>query len=139
MAGLPVQLDDIRALEEALHRPEVRRSRAAVEALLADGFFEFGASGTTYRRAETIELLCEEDDAPDDGALEATDFALTPISPDAVLLTYRTVRRGGDGSERRALRSSIWKRTAGRWQMLFHQGTPTDRPPEGAEALPGNG
>ncbi|RDL51221.1 hypothetical protein BLJAPNOD_02353 [Ensifer sp. M14] len=125
MADRTVQIDEIRALEEALHRPEVRRSRTAVEALLAQGFVEFGASGTRYHRAEMIELLCEEDDTPADGVLEATDFALTPISPDAVLLIYRTVRKGSDGSEKRALRSSIWKRNAGRWQMLFHQGTLT--------------
>lgn len=134
MADLPVQLDDIRALEEALHRPEVRRSRAAVEALLAERFMEFGASGTTYHRAETIELLCEEDDEPDEGELEATDFALTPICSDAVLLTYRTIRRAGDGSQRQALRSSIWKRTAGRWQMLFHQGTLTSATVSTAES-----
>lgn len=125
MAKLTVLIDEIRALEEALHRPEVRRSRPAVKALLADGFVEFGASGTRYHRAEMIELLCDADDATDDGQLEATDFALTQISSDAVLLTYKTVRRAGDGSERQALRSSIWRRTAGRWQMLFHQGTLT--------------
>lgn len=118
-------IDEIRALEEALHRPEVRRSRAAVEALLAREFVEFGASGTQYGRAEMIELLCAEGDEPDDGGLQATDFALTPISSDSVLLTYRTVRKESDGSQRRALRSSIWKQTAGRWQMLFHQGTLT--------------
>lgn len=103
----------------------MHRSRTAVEALLAEGFVEFGASGTTYHRAEMIELLCDEDDAPADGELKATDFSLTPISSDAVLLTYRTIRRGREGSERQALRSSIWKRTEGHWQMLFHQGTLT--------------
>ncbi|MGF6174354.1 DUF4440 domain-containing protein [Ensifer sp. 4252] len=125
MANSTVLIDEIRALEEALHRPEVRRSRTAVEALLAEGFVEFGASGTRYHRAEMIELLCDEDDEPADGELEATDFSLMPISSDAVLLTYRTVRRGSDGPERQALRSSIWKRTGERWQMLFHQGTLT--------------
>lgn len=123
MAERTVLTDEIRALEEALHRPDVRRSRTAVEALLAEDFVEFGASGTRYDRAEMIELLDAEVDEPDDGELKATDFSLTTISVDAVLLTYRTVRKGRDGSQREALRSSIWTRKAGRWQMLFHQGT----------------
>ena len=122
-------IDDIRALEEALHRPEIRRSRAAVEALLADGFTEFGSSGTVYSRAETIALLTEDegDDAGDD-VLWAGDYALTPISADAVLLTYRTRRTAGDGSERHALRSSLWTHDGHRWRMLFHQGTLTPPP-----------
>ncbi|WP_280137620.1 DUF4440 domain-containing protein [Ensifer sp. Root127] len=70
----------MRALEEALHRPELRRSRAAVEVLLAEGFVEFGASGTKYHRAEMIDLLSEEDDDPAGDELRATDFSLTRIS-----------------------------------------------------------
>jgi hypothetical protein len=48
-----VALADIRALEEALHRTDVRGSRTAVEALLADGFVEFGvrAQSMTARRS----------------------------------------------------------------------------------------
>jgi hypothetical protein len=123
MIGFTVPIDDIRTLEEALHRPEVRRSREAVEALLAEGFVEFGSSGTIYRREETIALLAEEEDGADDGALEAGDYCLKPISDDAVLLTYRTRRTSRDGSARHVLRSSIWKHDGRRWQMLFHQGT----------------
>lgn len=90
-------LTEIRMHEEALHRPEIRRSRAAVEALLAEGFVEFGASGTVYHRAEIIELLLQEDEA-DGGKLLTDDYRLTAIAPDAVLLTYRTHRVEGDGS-----------------------------------------
>jgi hypothetical protein len=126
MPPLP-HLDDIRALEEALHRTEVRRSRTALEDLLAQGFVEFGASGTVYHRAEIIDLLLEEDDEGD-GELRTDDYRLTAISPDAVLLTYRTQRIEADGSERHALRSSIWKWDGTKWQMLFHQGTVTRSP-----------
>ena len=45
MKNLPELLNEIRSLEEALHRPEIRRSRKAVEGLLAEGFVEFGSSG----------------------------------------------------------------------------------------------
>ncbi|QWW69826.1 DUF4440 domain-containing protein [Rhizobium sp. WYJ-E13] len=116
--------EDIRALEEALHRPEIRRSRQALEALLADGFLEFGASGRVYRRDVMIELLLQEEGSADDSELHSDDYALTPISTDAVLLTYRTWRRQAYGAERHVLRSSIWKHDRQRWQILFHQGTP---------------
>jgi len=126
MSPRTISLDEIRALEEALHRPDIRRSREAVENLLAQGFVEFGSSGTVYHRAETIALLAEEeDDDADDGSLQADDYALTRVAADAVLLTYRTIRTGADGSKRHVLRSSIWKHDGKRWQMLFHQGTLT--------------
>ncbi|HEV7308770.1 DUF4440 domain-containing protein [Ensifer sp.] len=116
------ELSEIRALEEALHRPEVRGSRAALEDLLAEGFVEFGASGTVYLRAEIIDLLMQEDET-DVAEIRTADYRLTPISPGAVLLTYRTHRIEADGSERHALRSSIWTWDGAKWRMLFHQGT----------------
>lgn len=123
---LPDLLEEIRSVEEALHRPAVRRSREALERLLAEGFVEFGSSGAVYQRAPLIDRLQEEESEEESrDALKACDYALTPISADAVLLTYRTHHKESDGSERHVLRSSIWKRTDGRWQMLFHQGTPT--------------
>jgi hypothetical protein len=114
-------LAEIRALEERLHQPSVRRSREAVEALLAEGFVEFGASGRVYDRAEIIELLVSEAEE-DDGDLTSSDYSLRPVSPDVVLLTYRTRRILG-GNVRLCLRSSIWTHDGSRWKMLFHQGT----------------
>lgn len=116
------ELADIQSLEEALHRPEVRRSRDALEALLAVGFVEFGASGTVYNRATIIDLLMQEDGSGNDD-LRTTNYALTSISNDAMLLTYESERTQNDGSKRHVLRSSVWKRNGDRWQMLFHQGT----------------
>lgn len=118
-------LSEIRALERSLHRPEVRHSRALLEALLGEGFVEFGASGTVYERDEIIDLMLVEEPDDDPDTLQSDDYALTIIAPDAVLLTYKTCRRQPDGSERAALRSSIWKKTGASWQMLFHQGTLT--------------
>lgn len=115
-------LEEIRSLEEALYRPEIRRSREAVEDLLAEGFMEFGASGRVYERATIIDQLAEQSD-DNDGELLASNYALKPISNDAVLLTYETERSYQDGSKRRVLRSSIWKHNGLKWQMLFHQGT----------------
>ena len=123
MSTLVELLAEIRALEEALHRKEVRRSRAAVEALLAGEFVEFGSSGRIYRRHELIDSLVQEDNSNAADELRSFDYSLQGISADAVLLTYRTSRSVGDGAERQVLRSSIWKRSETGWKMLFHQGT----------------
>ena len=121
MTRLP-SLELIRSLEEALHRPAIRRSREAVELLLADGFVEFGASGKVYDRATMIDLLVQESSV-DTGDLRAGNFALTRLANDAVLLTYETERLFADGSTRCSLRSSIWTYDGLRWRMVFHQGT----------------
>ncbi|MEP9397651.1 DUF4440 domain-containing protein [Mesorhizobium sp. KR2-14] len=128
MTRFTVEIDEIRSLEEALHRPEVRRSRQAVQELLAEGFVEFGSSGAVYERDEVIDLLAQEQDSNDDSELNAFDYSLTFISDGAVLLTYRTRRTERQGREWHALRSSIWKHTGARWQMVFHQGTITKPP-----------
>lgn len=124
--NLPLpDLAEIRALEEELQRPEVRRSPDAVRALLAEEFFEFGSSGVVYgSREEIVDRLAQE--TPADNALQLTtyDYAIHPISADAVLLTYRSMSKPpGGGAPRLVLRSSIWRLREGRWQMVFHQGT----------------
>jgi hypothetical protein len=116
-------LIEIRALEEALHRSEIRRSKTAVGALLADGFVEFGSSGRVYQRQEMIDLLAREGETSDGARLLATDFEMRAVAEDTVLLTYRTRRTTLRGIERQVMRSSIWQKTEAGWQMLFHQGT----------------
>ena len=117
--------EDLLALEEALLRPPVRHSAAGLERLLADDFREFGASGTVYDRASMIELLMQESRAPFT-PVEVSEFAVRKLGDDAALVTYRTKR--GDIVR---LRSSVWRRDAGSWRMMFHQGTPARRSGEG--------
>lgn len=105
----------LRQLEESLLQPEVRREPAAVSALLADDFVEFGSSGRTYTRQQVIDSMQTESPL----RVSATDFRSCHLSEDAVLLTWRSVGEQGLQS----LRSSLWVRRKGRWQMLFHQGT----------------
>jgi catechol 2,3-dioxygenase-like lactoylglutathione lyase family enzyme len=105
----------LQQLEESLFQPEVRRDPAAVSALLADDFLEFGSSGRRFTRQQIIEAMQVESPL----RVSATDFRSCHLSEDAVLLTYRSVGEQGLQS----LRSSLWVRRTGRWQMLFHQGT----------------
>ena len=121
------ELEEIRLLEQKLHLPEIRRSPAVVEELLAKGFVEFGSSGTVYDdRDDLIAGLAAEKTEEAAPPIISRDYAFRSISPDAVLVTYRSVRQAGESDpERHTLRSSIWQRIDGRWQMIFHQGTPT--------------
>jgi hypothetical protein len=122
-ANIPQQptVDEIRALEVTLLDPAVRASSETFNDLLADDFTEFGASGRTFNKQQVIADLLQQ---PEERfAIE--DFRIEPLGPEAVLVIYRAVRTCNPSNKaQRSLRSSIWKYEDGRWQMLFHQGTP---------------
>src|SRR5262249_61518516 len=105
-------------LEIALHKREVRSSPKAVSELLADEFVEFGSSGTVYDKPAIIEALNNETTDPQ---ITVEEFSVRDLAPDVVLVTYKSKPAGSQVVT--ALRSSIWKRIGGRWQMVFHQGT----------------
>jgi hypothetical protein len=120
--------EQIRALEESHLRPEVRRSPEAMGRLLAEDFVEFGKSGTIHAdRARIIESLR---DAPS-VRMSLSGFRARLLAPGVVLTTYRVENLDEARPDRaHSLRSSVWKRMDGRWQLLFHQGTPTTAPDE---------
>jgi len=116
----------LRRLEEELLNPEVRRSPDQVGDLLSDDFVEFGSSGGVFNKQQVIEAL--EQEGPSDPAirLSLVDFTARRLASDVVLVTYRIIQKGGPGTRQESrLRSSIWKSIEGRWQMVFHQGTPS--------------
>ena len=113
---------ELKRLEEMLLRPEVRRSREAMDALLADDFVEYGRSGRIYDKAAIQEMA----DKPFDGQLSLYRFSAKALAPSVALVKYSTVLRQTDGNELHSLRSSIWWRTERGWQLVFHQGTPCD-------------
>lgn len=106
-------------LEERLLNPAVRHERAAVSALLADDFVEYGASGRVFTKAEILDLLAAE--SPQ--RIEMTEFVARLVAPDVALVTYRAARRSQSGQDAVSLRSSLWIHHGHRWQLLFHQGT----------------
>jgi hypothetical protein len=109
--------DEVEALERALADPAVRGDRAQVEALLHSKFREFGSSGRVWNRAEIIDLLAAEPP----GEIVVENVEVRAVAEGVALVTY-TSRRGSGG--RPILRSSLWVRAEGRWQIVFHQGTP---------------
>lgn len=101
-------------LETSLHKKEIRNSPAAVAALLADDFREFGSSGRVYDKSAIIELLRTEAIASDP-KMTVENFVVRELSPNAALVTYL--------ASKSTLRSSIWRLSDSRWEMIFHQGT----------------
>ena len=102
-------------LETSLHKKQVRNSAESTSVLLADGFIEFGSSGRVWNKASIIESMRRE---AVDQQVTVVDFAARELAPDVVLVTYISKKSNGS-----TLRSSIWKRCEGKWQMIFHQGT----------------
>ncbi|WP_114239396.1 DUF4440 domain-containing protein [Dyella sp. C9] len=112
--------DHLHDLETRLHRQDVRADAEALRQLIAEDFFEFGVSGTVWTREAVIQALHGEAFSP----REVSEFRVTRLADDVALVTYRGHRQATP--ERPAadsLRSSIWRRHDGAWQMLFHQGT----------------
>jgi hypothetical protein len=116
---IPVK-DHIRALEEQLLQPNVRKSAGAVAALLDDRFREFRSSGCVADKEQTLASLSEE------LAVRRTisEFEVVHLSPEVVLATYRAERHDPESeSPVHSLRSSLWVCVDGQWRVVFHQGT----------------
>jgi hypothetical protein len=112
---------ELKGLEELLLVPEVRKSKRLTE-LLADEFVEFGSSGRVYTKDDLVAVLQAESLVTQ----TTSDFKVTSLAPDVALLTYEIHRHSQPAMH--TLRSSIWRRANGRWQMVFHQGTITPAP-----------
>ena len=84
--------------------------------MLTPECLEYGSSGRVFTRDEVLELLaCEEPIC-----IQLSDYVARLLAPHVAIVTWRAIRPDGTQS----LRSSLWIRRDGRWQMLFHQGTP---------------
>jgi hypothetical protein len=115
---------EMRALEEQLLDPEVRRSTERISALLAEDFVEFSSAGVAYDRERILEVLRDEAMLDDAVLRSIVRFEVLALAPDVVLTRYRLVRRRSPGeATSHSLRSSVWRRTRAGWRMIFHQGT----------------
>ncbi len=116
------QEEFFRRLEERLLQPFVRKSAKEIAELLADDFIEFGSSGRIFNRQQISDALQQESALQ----ISLTDFSARILANDVVLVNYRAIRHGvAENPKASSLRSSIWKLIEGRWQIVFHQGTPT--------------
>jgi hypothetical protein len=110
-----------RELEGRLLDPATRHSPGSLNALLADEFVEFGSSGRVFDKEGTMAALRGE--AAVDASIEG--FRTAALAEGLALATYRLVERRADAEAPEcSLRSSVWRLRDGRWQIVFHQGTP---------------
>ncbi len=111
-------LKELMAREPLFHRPEVAKSRADFERMTDPAFWEIGASGRRYSREYVLDILDERLANPAPDRWKTKDAHCQEIAPDLFLLTY-TLEQG----ERITRRSSLWRRAADAWRVVFHQGT----------------
>lgn len=107
--------EELRSLEMEVLDPKTRGNADRLDLLLRSDYMEFGSSGRVYHKNMLIDMMVNEQHAP----VLVRDFAVRELAGDSALVTYRTVGQAGQ----EARRSSVWVRRAGRWQMVFHQGT----------------
>jgi hypothetical protein len=112
-------LNELKQLEPIFHHPELGTNRSDFENMMADEFWEVGASGRIYNRQYVLDELEKRYNNPVKDVWETKDFNCMEIAPDNYLLTY-TLRQGS----RITRRSTIWRRTDERWMIVYHQGTP---------------
>jgi hypothetical protein len=113
-------LEQLRRFEPIFHRQESGSSRAQLEAMTAEDFWEIGASGRRYSRAFVLDTVAARPEDPvEEDDWETSDFHCRRLAADLYLLTY-TLLQGGERLTRRA---TIWQRKGAAWCAVFHQGT----------------
>ena len=118
----PALREHLRKLEESLANPEIRRSPEQLARLLADDFQEFGGSGRVFDKGQIIDALQNQPAVQ----LWLDEFQVRCLAPDVALVTYRgNCKFPGSDNVSHSLRSSIWRNREGRWEVVFHQGTPS--------------
>lgn len=111
-------LEELMRREPIFHRPEFSASRAALESMIAEDFWEVGASGRRYSRAYVLKTLAAREKNPIDDPWQTSEFQCRELAPDLYLLTYTLLQ-----AERKTRRATIWQRRDGAWKIMFHQGT----------------
>ena len=111
-------LHELIAREPIFHRPEHGTTRRELENMTEPEFWEVGASGRRYGRAYVFEILEERQRNPGPDPWQTRDFHCLELARDNYLLTYTLVQ-----GERVTRRATIWRRRAGAWRIVYHQGT----------------
>lgn len=121
METISTSTEFFRQLEEKLLLPNIRQSVDELAELLADNFVEYGSSGRIYFKQDVIAALQSETSSK----ITITDFQMVNLGAEAILVTYKATRQTLNANlAAHSLRSSIWQCISGRWQIIFHQGTP---------------
>ncbi|MGH7767430.1 MAG: DUF4440 domain-containing protein [Candidatus Binatia bacterium] len=107
-------------LEQRLAQVGRKLSAEDAASLIAEDFVEFGASGKVWSKAEIIAAISQW--SPVERIVE--DFHVRELSASVCLVTYKVVGVTKDGQPSPfSRRSSIWRYSGEKWQIIFHQGT----------------
>ncbi len=115
---LTVLCEQLSNWEPRYHAAAPTASLADFDRLVADDFWEIGASGRHYSREYARRVLQQRVQTPPESDWVTTDYCLTLMADNLYLLTYSLTQFG-----RQTLRSSLWQRNGDQWQVRFHQGT----------------
>jgi hypothetical protein len=111
-------------LESEFQKPDVRKSVGRLTELISDDFYEITSSGKVTFKKDCLANL----PAAPEIKFVMTDFKINILCTDIIQTLFKTEKTVvGTGKVTYSMRSSIWKNENGKWKMIFHQGTPTDR------------
>jgi len=118
-------LSEIEALERLLQQPSTRSNLDLLDRLTYPSFIEISQSGAVFTKSALLETLPAEGEIP---KIFSQDFALLEVESNVVLLTYKSAHLDQNKKpSKHTLRSSLWRRDESvGWQIIFHQGTPTE-------------
>ena len=105
--------------EPIFHRPEFGTSRADLDKMMVEDYWETGASGRRYARKAILDELERRFAVPHDDVWETSGFQCRKLSEDTYLLTYTLLQ----DNQRHTRRATIWRKTADGWKIVYHQGT----------------
>jgi len=109
----------LKAREPIFHRPEFGTTRADFAQMMAEDYWETGASGRRYSRQFVLDGLEERFSVLHEDIWETSDFQCRRLGEDTYLLTYTLLQ----DHVRLTRRATIWQQTADGWKILYHQGT----------------
>jgi hypothetical protein len=112
-------LEELARRGPIFHRPDFGETREDFERMTEAAFWEVGASGRRYSREYVLDELESRHANPSEDEWQAREFHCSEIAAaDNYLLTYTLIQ-----GERVTRRSTIWRRTAQGWKIVYHQGT----------------
>jgi hypothetical protein len=112
-------LAELSSLEPIFHWPPAQMTRAALENMTADDFWETGASGRRYSRQFVLDVLEQRRSAAQPDVWETRDFYCRRLAEDVYLLTYTLLQ----DKTRLTRRATIWQKASDGWKIVYHQGT----------------
>lgn len=114
---------ELKSREPVFHREPLDADRDHFYTMTTDDFYEVGASGAIYSRAQVADLMAERyasGERDGDDAWQVSDFGVRELAPGLWQAHYHLDQRG-----RRTRRSTLWLVTPDGWRVTYHQATIT--------------